>query len=40
MLYSFEGLIWNLYGLTNDANLVRLLANSENYDLAKISPPA
>jgi hypothetical protein len=36
MLYSFEGLIWNLYGLTNDANLVRLLANSENYDLAKI----
>ncbi len=35
-MYSFEGLIWNLYEQTKDVNLVRLLANSDNYDLSKI----
>lgn len=36
MMYSFEGLIWKLYGATGDANLLRLIAASDNYDMAKV----
>jgi oligo-alginate lyase len=35
IVYSFEGFLWNLYELTGDLDLLRMMYNSENYDIKK-----